>query len=111
MAQPTRTTKQLAERFKANLDYYKKPHYLRRLKFIVPLVVIVLATAGVLAYHNFGPLTFYNSGPISMQHAGFANACQNCHEFPGRLLAKRNSSAPMDGSCLQCHPGHDFHEP
>ncbi|HEY2951228.1 MAG TPA: hypothetical protein VGK40_01525, partial [Verrucomicrobiae bacterium] len=111
MAEPTRTTKQIAERFKGNLNYPQKPHYLRRWKFIVLWVVTVLATAGVVAYHYFGPLTFYNSGPISMQHASFANDCQKCHEFPGRLLAIRNSSAPMDGSCLKCHPGHDFHEP
>ena len=111
MAQPTRTTKQIAERFKGNLDYYKKAHYLRRLKFIVPLVVTVLTLAAVLAYHWFGPLNFYNSGPISMQHAGFANDCRKCHEAPGRALAKRNSFAAMDSSCLKCHKGHDFHEP
>src|SRR5262245_40748431 len=98
MPQPNRTTKQIAERFKGNLDYYKKPHYLRRLKFIVPLVVTLLAIAAVLAYHSWGPLNFYNSGPLSLQHAGFADDCQKCHEAPGRSLTKRISFAAMDRS-------------
>jgi hypothetical protein len=111
MPQPDRTTKQIAERFKGNLDYYKKPHYLRRLKWIVASVVTVLAAAVVLAYHCFGPINFYNSGPLSQPHAGFAQDCRKCHESPGRSLAKPNSFAAMDSSCLNCHRGYDFHEP
>ena len=97
------TQKQIAQRFKGNLDYFKKPHYWRRLRFLTILIVTLGGVAAMAVYYFLGPETFYNAGPISQPHAHFANDCQKCHEAPGRSLAKRNSFAAMDGSCLKCH--------
>jgi len=112
MAQPDRTQKQVAERYKGNLDYYKKPHYLRRGKFGVVAVVVALGVAGMWAYHQWGGERFYSSGSISRQHAHFANNCKACHTG-GSLLQEIKSSAraAIDRACLRCHKGHDFHQP
>jgi len=112
MAQPDRTQKQVAERYKGNLDYYKKPHYLRRGKFWAVIVVVALGVAGMWSYHQSGGERFYSSGSISRQHAHFANNCEACHTG-GSLLQeiKLSSRASIDRACLDCHKGHSFHQP
>ena len=79
MAQPQRTQKSIAERFKGNLDYYKKAHYLRRAKFLVTLGVVVVGLAAMAVWHFFGSEKFYSSGSITRSHAQFASDCSKCH--------------------------------
>ncbi|MBI3850521.1 MAG: hypothetical protein HY298_09675 [Verrucomicrobia bacterium] len=112
MAQPDRTQKQVAERYKGNLDYYKKPHYLRRGKFWVVTILVTLGVASMCAYHWWGGEKFYSSGSISRPHAHFANNCGACHAG-GSLLQEIKSSSrnAIDTACLQCHQGHAFHQP
>ena len=106
------TQKQIAQRFKGNLDYFKKPHYWRRLRFLTILLVTFGGVAGMAVYYFLGPETFYNAGPISRPHAHFANDCQKCHEPHGSSWTlKAADSGGLDAACQKCHAGHAFHEP
>ncbi len=132
MAQPARTTKQIAERFTGNLDYSRKPHYWRRWRFLTAVVVVFLAIAGVLAFHWYGPDSFFNSGPISSKHAHIMQkegvravegkgtlgqhdpekrGCQACHNSRGATFITVRNFAVTDASCLECHRGYQFHVP
>ena len=88
MATPNRTSKQIAERFKGNLDYFKQPHYWRRLRLWVGLLVFIFGLAAAIAYYLRGPQGFYNAGPVSQAHARFAADCQVCH-------TARRSTSPV----------------
>lgn len=106
------TQKQIAQRFKGNLDYFKKPHYWRRLRFLTILLVTLGGVAAMTVYYFLGPETFYNAGPISRSHAHFANDCQKCHEPHGTTWTiKTADSSALDAACQKCHAGHAFHEP
>ena len=86
------TQKQIAQRFKGNLDYFKKPHYWRRLRFLTILIVTLGGLAAMAAYYFLGPESFYNAGPISQPHAHFAHDCQKCHEPHGSSWTIKRSS-------------------
>ena len=120
MATPQRTQKSIAERFKGNLDYYKKAHYLRRAKFLVTLGVVVIGIAAMAVWHFFGSEKFYSSGSITRSHAQFANQCAKCHvgantvdQIKASFHTDQRSLAlsAMDEACLKCHKSFDFHEP
>lgn len=112
MAAPERTQKQIAARFKGNLDYFKKPHYLRRWRWIVSVVVLCLGLAAILAYRQAGgPETFYSSGPLSQAHQHLNDNCAACHE-PGSFQAVQfDHVAAIDQNCQQCHTAHSLHQP
>lgn len=79
MAPNQRSQKQVAEKYKGNLDYFKKPHYLRRLRTWSFLIVAVLSVVAVLTFRYWGTEEFLSSGPISKSHAAFAHDCRVCH--------------------------------
>jgi predicted CXXCH cytochrome family protein len=127
MAEPTRTQKQIAERYKGSLDYYKRPHPWRRARFVVSFLAIVGGIAAVAFYNRHAPEEFFNTGPISSHHAHFAGDCKQCHE---QTLAPRNLLDPhafgfalatqlhgngglaaIDRKCQACHQQHNFHQP
>ena len=107
------TQKQIAQRFKGNLDYFRKAHYWRRLRFFTILTVSLLG-AGVLAFLFFrGPEKMYNPGAISQAHASFAGDCTRCHAPPNKALAGAKlklTNEGIDQRCENCHVGHSFHE-
>ena len=75
-----RTTKQIAEKYKGNLDYYRKPHYMRRLRGWAFAIVVIGSLAVALGYHRFGGKPeFFNTGPLTADHAQFQNRCDVCH--------------------------------
>lgn len=118
MPEPRRTQKQIAERYKGNLGYYKKPSHWRRARRWTSFVAIVGGIAAVIFFDRRAPQTFFNTGPISSAHATFGNDCAQCHE-PARpsvqLIGQRFqhgiSFTAIDRKCETCHQGHDFHEP
>ncbi len=119
MAQPQRTQKSIAERFKGNLDYYKKAHYLRRAKFLVTSLVVLGGVVAMVAWNFFGSEKFYSSGSITRSHAQFASQCEKCHVGGNTAEQIKNSFSKgrsmalsaMDKACLKCHVGFDFHQP
>lgn len=112
------TQKQIAQRFKGNLDYFRKAHYWRRLRFWTILLVSLVGTA-VMAFFYFsgrkpGREGMYNPGPISQHHSQFANVCSQCHEPPQKSLAGATlklTNAGIDPLCEKCHARHSFHQP
>src|ERR1700740_1197720 len=80
MAAPRRTQKQIAERYKGNLGYYRKLHWWRRARALVSLIAIVGGLVAIIIFQRHGRETFCNAGKISAPHAGLADDCAACHD-------------------------------
>src|SRR5207244_7870765 len=80
MAKPGRTQKQIAERYKGNLGYYRRLHPWRRTRLIVSVVTIVGGLLGIGFFQKWGRETFFNAGKISASHTSFENNCEQCHD-------------------------------
>lgn len=127
MATPSRTQKQIAERYKGNLGYYKKVHPWRRARSLVTAISIIGGLVAIWIYQTRGRENFFSAGSISAEHAGFDDNCASCHDKSlmagGPLTPKkfreivkerfRNGIAfePIDRKCETCHTHHAFHEP
>ncbi|MHA3770856.1 cytochrome c3 family protein [Verrucomicrobiota bacterium sgz303538] len=84
-----RTSKQIAEKYKGNLDYFRKPHYLRRLRGWAFAIAVIGSLSAALGFYYFGGKPeFFNTGPLSANHAQFANRCEVCHADSQPDLAK-----------------------
>ncbi len=88
MPDPQRTQKQVAEKYKGNLDYYRHGHAFRRLRWITFAVVAVGSVAIALTFGSWGQPSFFSTGPISQNHAQFAHDCKVCHEKAQPDLAR-----------------------
>ena len=126
MPGPERTQKQIAERYKGNLAYYRHKHPWRRARFWVSWFAIFGGIAAVTAYHKRGPEKFFTVGKISSNHATFADDCAKCHDKSitgsGVTLANWMSKTSerfhkgvdfnsIDRRCETCHQQHTLHEP
>ncbi len=80
MPKPSRTQKQIAERYKGNLGYYRKLHPWRRARMLVSLVALFGGLLSIFLYSKRGPEKFFNAGKISADHASFENKCDSCHD-------------------------------
>ncbi len=81
MPVPPRTARQIAEKYKGNLSYFRKPHALRTLRAIFFALAVVGSLAAAIGFRHFGgKKSFFNPRPISANHAKFADRCEVCHE-------------------------------
>jgi hypothetical protein len=100
----TRTTKKLAQRI--DLNYFRKPDWLRRWRSWLTLVAVALALVWIgwhAARSNDG---VYSAGKLSAAHAVFSNRCSACHVVvPGVFFSRKVS----DHACLDCHDGPIHH--
>ncbi|MEP6699648.1 MAG: hypothetical protein ABJB09_07965, partial [Verrucomicrobiota bacterium] len=80
MATPGRTQKQIAERYKGNLGYYKRKHPWRVARFCATFVAIVGGIEGIFLFQKYGREDFFNAGKISSNHATIAQDCAQCHD-------------------------------
>src|SRR4051794_10322517 len=85
MATPGRTQKQIAERYKGNLGYYKKKHPWRVARFCTTFVAIVGGLAAILIYQDRifsrqADEEFFSSGKLSSHHAKYEQDCAACHD-------------------------------
>ncbi len=82
MARPSRTTKQVAEKYKGNLGYFRKPHAFRTLRLVCFILAVVGSIAAVFGfrYYSGNRLTYFSTGSLCANHARFANRCEVCHE-------------------------------
>jgi hypothetical protein len=134
MDRPGRTQKQIAERYKGNLGYYKKLHPWRRARLIVSLCFFISGLIAIWIFYKRTPEKFFNPGPLSAHHAALPNNCNDCHDKSlitggGLTLGKfketvrdsfRNGVASnrielIDRKCEACHfklsgRAHTFHE-
>ncbi|MDB6151742.1 MAG: hypothetical protein JWL90_195 [Chthoniobacteraceae bacterium] len=74
------TQKQTAAKYKGNLTYFNKGHYLRRWRAIIFLLAVIISIGGALTFRYWGKEEYLSTGPISENHARFAHDCQVCHE-------------------------------
>ena len=120
MAKPARTQKQIAERYKGNLGYYRHLHPWRRARLIVSLLTILGGVLAIFLFSQRGPEKFFNAGRISSNHAAFENKCQSCHDKNAargdfrQVLNERFHHGvafdAIDRKCEACHKQHTFHE-
>jgi hypothetical protein len=127
MATPSRTQKQIAERYKGNLGYYKKVHPWRRARRLVSVISILGGLIAIWIFQTRGRETFFNSGKLSAEHAEFGDNCATCHDkslMTGGPLTPQKFRAIVkerfqkgvafdliDQKCQTCHTHHTFHEP
>ncbi|MEO8350454.1 MAG: hypothetical protein ABI680_01910 [Chthoniobacteraceae bacterium] len=78
-----KTQKQVAQKYKDHLDYYRRPHSFRRAKLIVFLAAVVISLGLAFGFNTFvgekKAEVFFNTGPVSRNHANLAQGCQACH--------------------------------
>jgi hypothetical protein len=99
MLRRTRTTKKLARRI--DLQYFARPHPLRRLRFWLSVAVPVLALGWLLTQRAQGGQKAYSSGPLSPSHAVFTQQCSLCHVTRAGAFFQEVS----DDACRTCHDG------
>ena len=99
----TRTTKKLAQRI--DLNYFKRPTPLKRAKFLLSLLLPLVALLWI-AWQGFSrDYRVYSSGRMSKTHAVLERECAACHlQTAGAFSAKASDSA-----CLGCHDGPVHH--
>jgi hypothetical protein len=103
MLRRTRTTKKLARRI--DLQYFSRPHPLRRWRFWLSVVVPALALGWLLTQRAHGGQRIYSSGRLSRSHAVFTQQCGLCHVARAGTFFKEIS----DQACLTCHDGPVHH--
>src|SRR5436305_271328 len=96
------TQKQIAQRFKGNLDYFRKAHYWRSLRFWSILLVFAGGSAAMAFFFFSGAPSMYNPGPISQHHSQFAQDCAKCHEPPKKTLAGTELKLSNEGIDQHC---------
>ncbi len=78
-----RTQKQVAQKYKDNLDYYRKPHPFRRARLILFVCTVILTLMMAFGFNTIvtdrKAETFFNTGPLSKNHANLSENCQACH--------------------------------
>jgi hypothetical protein len=98
-----RTTKKLAQRI--NLNYFKRPHPLRRWRFLLALGLPAAAMLW-LGWHGVArDNKVYSSGSLSSSHAVLATECGVCHVTQAGAFREHAN----DQACLACHDGPIHH--
>src|SRR5437667_4434355 len=114
MAERSYTTKIRAKRIV--LDYFKRPHPLRRAKLLLSIGVPLVAAAVVAVYAVGGDYRLFNSGPVSTAHAIFGGRCQDCHGATAATAATGAAAGTAffvpvsDKTCSVCHDGPIHHD-
>lgn len=133
--------KQTAQKYDGNLGYFRKSHYLRRLRGWCFVIAVLCSLIAVASYQYWGSGRIFSKGPISKNHASFAQDCRACHvdaetDALKALLAERPSGTSlqailtakpprkdgesgrwpaqpslMDAACLKCHTTYGLHTP
>lgn len=108
MPSPFREPKSLAESLQ--LDYYRRPRGVRRLRSWLgwPTLIGCLVLVGA----TFWPRArfVYQAHPVSPAHALFNNNCEVCHEksfVPASRLINGGEqlTSVEDATCVKCHEG------
>ena len=103
MARAPRTTKTVAQRI--DLQYFKRPHPLRRWRFVLSLLVPLLAVIWLAGYGLAHNNHVYSSGRMAPAHAVLRQKCSACHDSHGEFSTAKSS----DQLCLTCHDGPIHH--
>jgi len=97
------TTKKLAQRI--DLNYFKRSHPFRRLRFILSVSAPMLALIWLGWFAIAGNDRVYSSGKMSASHAVLTERCSSCHVKEAGVFSSKTS----DGACETCHDGPIHH--
>ncbi len=114
--------KNISKGYAGNLSYFRRPHYLRRLRFWAFSLTLVATLVGAWLYGKWGSAKAFNTGTLSQNHAHLADRCETCHTgseskndaaFINSLgkFATLSSVEAMDAACMKCHAGTGLHAP
>ncbi len=123
MAELPASQKKISQSYSGNLGYFRRPHYLRSLRFWCFTITAIVSVVVAVTFNQWGSQKAFSTGPISENHAHLANNCQACHsganngmaellqpKDPAALLSMVSLKA-MDAACIQCHPTTTLHAP
>jgi hypothetical protein len=99
LARAKLTTKKLAQRI--DLNYFKRSHPFRRLRFILSVGVPALALIWLAWFAINRNNRVYSSGKMSASHAVLAERCSSCHVKETSGFSAKAS----DQACGTCHDG------
>ncbi len=102
MLRRVRTTKNLAKRI--DMEYFARPHPMRRWRFILSLAIPLIALIWLGAHWIKSPEPFA-SGPVSPSHAAFGQKCNTCHTGVGGAYFR----PVTEKACLGCHDAPPHH--
>ena len=94
------TQKQRAGQYAANLGYFRRPHYLRRLRLWFLLAAVILSIGAVITYRYWGKDDLFIKGALSQGHARLAQDCRACHTDGQTDALKARLAASRDGHSL-----------
>lgn len=92
----TRTAKALAQRI--DMNYFKRPHPLRRWRMLLSIAAPVAGLLWLAGAAGAGSRAPYSSGPLSTSHAFIETKCEVCH-----VPAESFRMHVGDLACLTCH--------
>lgn len=97
------------------LDYYRRPRTLRRLRRRATWAILLVLSVLVGLNLWRGDPVIYQGGALSAAHTMFSQDCASCHTEAFRtarrlLPANAGLQTVSDAACRQCHPG-SLHHP
>ena len=109
---PRSPSRDLSDRFAGNRGYFRHGDAIRRGKYVVALVALMLAVAWVVADVALPAraITAHTHGPLANPHAHWENDCAVCHR-PYTASGSTSSSVFHardrwhDLTCEKCHAG------
>src|SRR5438093_13114595 len=107
MPSPLRDPKSLPEWIE--LDYYRRPRPLRRLRAFLTWGVFFLSLTALAATLATQRMRFYQPGPLATAHAMFTDNCGQCHtesfQPVKRFFHGDHHIRPVTAdACARCHP-------
>jgi mono/diheme cytochrome c family protein len=130
MDETYKTQKEVGQKYRDNLGYFKRPSFLLREKFYLSVLFLILGVTALLRLQVSPEYDrVYNPAPLSIAHARFESNCAACHapaakNVLGNLINATeapdsstmhhvafSSSNLINQSCQNCHAGMDLHQP
>src|SRR5450631_3121662 len=118
MPTPRKDQKQIAQRYAANLRYFRNLHPFRRARMLLTLACLIMGVVVAAIYLSREPSSrrleaLGTSGGISQAHSRFAQDCKQCHDVTRSVDPLKPSSveaSTIDAKCEVCHVQHTFHQ-
>ena len=95
-----KTAKELAQRI--DPTYFRDPHPLRRVRFLLSLGLFLIAAAWILVAALLGDESAYAAGPLAQGHILLEDDCAKCHTLA--------FGSVRDSACATCHEAPDQHK-
>jgi len=135
MDDTTKTQKEVGQKYRDNLGYFKRPGFLHREKFYLCILAILLGVYCIRHIESTRSDKVYNPAPLSISHANLEGNCAACHTLASRNIFRSiegisvddllgpnhgtgsvraaffSSSVSINHACQSCHTGMDLHQP